>query len=168
MIEVVSAVMVREGRILLTQRRSEKDYPFTWECPGGKVDGDESHHEAIRRELMEEIGVHIPNEKISETSLFCREFKSTSSPPSVFVLFYVVSEWWMDPKPREGQGLGWFTAEEMLRLPLTPGNAAAASSILRVMGVRVLQRETSSVLLQYDNEPGPYGGPMRRWVQTAG
>lgn len=38
MIEVVSGVIIQKGRILLTQRREEQDFPFTWECPGGKVE----------------------------------------------------------------------------------------------------------------------------------
>lgn len=57
MIEVVSAVIIRAGRILLTQRPDGKDFPFTWECPGGKVEGNESHNLALARELMEELGI---------------------------------------------------------------------------------------------------------------
>ena len=31
----------------------------TWEFPGGKVENDESHHEAMEREWIEEIGVMV-------------------------------------------------------------------------------------------------------------
>ena len=36
-------------------------------------------------------------------------------------------------RPLEGQGIGWFTAEEMLRLPLAPATAKAAGKIFKLL-----------------------------------
>jgi 8-oxo-dGTP diphosphatase len=52
------AVVVHEGRILLT-RISPLGYPAgTWTLPGGGVDHGESPHDAVVRELHEETGLH--------------------------------------------------------------------------------------------------------------
>lgn len=54
-IEVVSALIVRNGRVLLTQRRADNaHFPLAWESPGGKVEGGvESHRDALAREPLQ-------------------------------------------------------------------------------------------------------------------
>ena len=58
-VEVVAAILVRDGRIFLQQRPPTKDFAWCWESPGGKVEPSESHHVALRRELREELGIDI-------------------------------------------------------------------------------------------------------------
>jgi mutator protein MutT len=57
-ITVVAAIIRRDGLLLLTRRRSDAHLPNLWEFPGGKVEPGESFIEALRRELLEELGVH--------------------------------------------------------------------------------------------------------------
>lgn len=57
MIDVVAAVIEREGRILICQRRRSGRFPLKWEFPGGKVEEGESPQAALARELQEELGV---------------------------------------------------------------------------------------------------------------
>jgi 8-oxo-dGTP pyrophosphatase MutT (NUDIX family) len=129
MIEVVSAVIVRNGRILLTQRPANKAYPFAWECPGGKVDGPhESHHSALTRELREELAtnVDIPPGTLA---IWCGT--PIADRPDIFLLMYPVNiHNDVVPLANEGQGIGWFTCDEMRRLPLLPGNIAALEEIV--------------------------------------
>ena len=130
MIEVVSAVIVRAGRLLLTQRRPTQDYPFAWESPGGKVEGGESHHDALRRELAEEIGVTVG--PISENALWCGEIQRGER-ESAFVLLYPVGIGEQEPTPREGQGIGWFLPGHVRRMDLTPANRLATRCVLEAM-----------------------------------
>jgi 8-oxo-dGTP diphosphatase len=53
---VVGAAIIRNGR-LLAARRVGGRFAGLWEFPGGKVEPGESDHEALRRELREELGV---------------------------------------------------------------------------------------------------------------
>src|SRR5438093_631397 len=55
-IRVVAAVVEREGRYLITQRREQAVLPLLWEFPGGKVEAGESDEAALRRELAERLG----------------------------------------------------------------------------------------------------------------
>ena len=60
-IEVVAAVIFREGKVLCVQRTEhEKEYiSLKWEFPGGKVEVGESREEALVREIAEELVVEI-------------------------------------------------------------------------------------------------------------
>ena len=59
-VAVAVGVLLREdGRFLLTSRPVGKVYAGYWEFPGGKVEAGESVEAALRRELIEEIGITI-------------------------------------------------------------------------------------------------------------
>lgn len=51
----MGAVVLREGNVLLVERRTP-DRTF-WQTPGGYVEVDESIHEAVEREVLEESGI---------------------------------------------------------------------------------------------------------------
>jgi 8-oxo-dGTP diphosphatase len=58
-IRVVAAVISREGKYLITQRRATAVLAGLWEFPGGRVEPGETDDEALRRELKERLGVEI-------------------------------------------------------------------------------------------------------------
>lgn len=130
-VEVVSAVIVRDGRILLTQRRADKDFAFAWECPGGKVEVLEDFHSALWRELFEEVG--LPVVEVDPEVVWTGTFENMvqrQDRATVRVSLHRVGILNQQPRPCEGQGLGWFTAEEMAGLHLAPANARALDLIL--------------------------------------
>jgi 8-oxo-dGTP diphosphatase len=57
MITVVAALIARNSKLLVCQRRRDDSYALQWEFPGGKVEPGESLAEALVRELKEELGV---------------------------------------------------------------------------------------------------------------
>ncbi len=65
-IEVVAAIIHKNGRILAAQR-GYGDYKDGWEFPGGKVQPGESAEAAIVREIREELRVTIKPEKLVTT-----------------------------------------------------------------------------------------------------
>ncbi|AML58362.1 5-methyl-dCTP pyrophosphohydrolase [Serratia rubidaea] len=56
-IDVVAAIIARDGKILLAQRDAQSDQAGLWEFPGGKVESGESQPQALARELAEELGI---------------------------------------------------------------------------------------------------------------
>lgn len=57
-INVVAAVIMKEGRVFATQR-GYGEFKDGWEFPGGKVEAGESPEEALRREICEELEVEV-------------------------------------------------------------------------------------------------------------
>lgn len=53
--EVVAAVIIRDGRILCAQRGPGGAIANLWEFPGGKVEPGETHEQALIREIDEEL-----------------------------------------------------------------------------------------------------------------
>jgi 8-oxo-dGTP diphosphatase len=68
--EVAVGILIRpNGDFLMTTRPVGKAYAGYWEFPGGKLQTDETVVEALRRELIEEIGVTIENAHVWRSSM---------------------------------------------------------------------------------------------------
>jgi 8-oxo-dGTP diphosphatase len=57
MLQVVAAILEREGRILICRRTPQQSHPLKWEFPGGKIEAGETPQAALTRELHEELGI---------------------------------------------------------------------------------------------------------------
>jgi len=57
MVQVVAAILERDGRILIGQRKPGQSHPLQWEFPGGKVEPGETPEQALARELEEELAI---------------------------------------------------------------------------------------------------------------
>lgn len=55
--QVTAAVIEKDGKILLAQRKEGSALAGKWEFPGGKLEPGETPQACLRRELMEEFGV---------------------------------------------------------------------------------------------------------------
>jgi 8-oxo-dGTP diphosphatase len=58
-IEVVAAIIERNGKIFCAQRPSGGEVGFKWEFPGGKIESNETHVQALKREIKEEFTCEI-------------------------------------------------------------------------------------------------------------
>ena len=63
MIEVVAGVIYKEDKFLIAQRNLKKAQGGLWEFPGGKVEKNETHEEALKREIKEEFNADIRVDK---------------------------------------------------------------------------------------------------------
>jgi 8-oxo-dGTP diphosphatase len=58
-IHVACAIIERDGRVLAAQRKEGSTMALKWEFPGGKLEPGESPESCLRRELVEEMGIHV-------------------------------------------------------------------------------------------------------------
>ena len=65
-INVVAAVIVRNGKIFATQR-GYGEWKDWWEFPGGKIEPGESPEEALQREIREELAIDITIDRLLTT-----------------------------------------------------------------------------------------------------
>ncbi|HXR03411.1 MAG TPA: 8-oxo-dGTP diphosphatase MutT, partial [Verrucomicrobiae bacterium] len=59
LIEVSAALIFRNGRLLITQRRADAHLGGLWEFPGGKREQSETFAQCLVREIREELGAEI-------------------------------------------------------------------------------------------------------------
>jgi len=65
-IEVVAAIIIRDGKIFATQR-GYGEWKGWWEFPGGKIEPRECPQEALVREIREELDADIEVGELLET-----------------------------------------------------------------------------------------------------
>ena len=65
-IEVVAAIIIKEGQVFATQR-GYGEFQGWWEFPGGKMEAGESPQEALKREINEELDADIQVNELLET-----------------------------------------------------------------------------------------------------
>ena len=58
-IDVAAALIFRNGKLLITQRRPDDHLPNLWEFPGGKVEPGETFEQCLVREIREELAIEI-------------------------------------------------------------------------------------------------------------
>ena len=113
-IRVLAAVIQRDQRFLLCKRPRHKRHGGLWEFPGGKVKEGESDLEAARRELSEELGVHV-------TAVGPVE-RSVQDPGSEFVIEFLTVSIEGEPQCLEHEALVWEEEEKLSEYDLAPSD----------------------------------------------
>ena len=73
-VNVVGAVIVRDGLIYCAQRGPAGKLPGKWEFPGGKLEPGETATSALEREILEELGCGVLVGKVITTTSHEYEF----------------------------------------------------------------------------------------------
>ncbi|MDR0578250.1 MAG: Nudix family hydrolase [Candidatus Accumulibacter sp.] len=120
-VDVSAGVLLRETgagvEYLLARRPPGKVYAGYWEFPGGKVEPGESFHDALARELAEELGIAVT----AATPWLYREF--TYPHAYARLKFFRVTGWRGEIDPREHTGVAWTRLDETPAVaPLLPAN----------------------------------------------
>ncbi len=113
MADVVGAMLVRNGQVLLGLRAAHKSCAGDWDIIGGHIETGETQWSALCRELVEEIGVQC----VSGDLLGTLNVGSPDLPTLLHV--YVVSSWEGEPSVRndEHTEVRWFEWDAAERLP---------------------------------------------------
>ena len=120
-VEVSAAILLRDTahgkEYLLAQRPPDKVYAGYWEFPGGKLEAGESFHDALIRELREELEIDIEQ----AFPWLCREF--TYPHAHVRLKFFRVTAWGGEIHPHEHTGAVWTRLDATPHVtPVLPAN----------------------------------------------
>jgi 8-oxo-dGTP diphosphatase len=58
-IKVTAAILEKDGRLIIAQRKSKDHLGGKWEFPGGKIEPGETPEECLARELKEEFSIEV-------------------------------------------------------------------------------------------------------------
>jgi 8-oxo-dGTP diphosphatase len=119
---VVAAVIEDRGRFLITRRQSGVHLAGMWEFPGGKIDPAETHDDALRREIKEELDTDVVIGELVHSTTHAYPEKTVS-------LFFYRCTLNGTPRPLLGQDMRWVTREEMGTL----GFPAADAELIRFL-----------------------------------
>jgi 8-oxo-dGTP pyrophosphatase MutT (NUDIX family) len=123
--DAVVAAIRHAGRFLLTRRAKTARNPGWWCLPGGAIEPGESQQAALRREMLEELGLDTTPDRLVWTALSADRHWTTY--------------WWLvstahrkvRPAPREIDEVRWCTPDEVRHLePLFPTDLQFFETVL--------------------------------------
>lgn len=115
---VVSAVALLNDKkqILYSQRPKGKNMEGLWEFPGGKVEAGETAEKALKRELMEELSIHVDTKDLTPLTFASQEYENF-----IMVMpLFICSKWSGSIVPNEGQNYAWVSLEDLHKYPMPP------------------------------------------------
>jgi 8-oxo-dGTP diphosphatase len=113
---VTAALIIEQGKILITQRKKDSSQGLLWEFPGGKVKEREEPREALGRELKEELDVEV-----EVGMLFDAVFHSYPEYP-ILLLVYRCRIVRGSLKPIGCHDLRWVSLREVEKLAMPPAD----------------------------------------------
>ncbi|MBM4161823.1 MAG: (deoxy)nucleoside triphosphate pyrophosphohydrolase [Ignavibacteria bacterium] len=117
MTRVAVALLQKDGKVLLCQRKKGSRYGLKWEFPGGKLEEGESTLDCLRRELREELSIEIQNIDRIETH------QAQYDDGAAFEVSYCfVSEFSGAPWNNAFQEIRWVTLTELKVMDVLEGN----------------------------------------------
>lgn len=114
---VVAAVIERDGRILIGQRKTGDWNQFKWEFPGGKVEIGETPRAALARELDEELGIMA--EIGDEITRYGHQYRGR---PPIELIFFRVTAFTGEPVNRAFHEICWEEAAKFAEYDFLDGD----------------------------------------------
>ena len=109
---IAAAILIRDGELLLGHRCATKmNFPNTWDVVGGHVEQAESPRAALRRELVEELGI--------DASLGGAWRHIIDDDLGIEMTLWLVTQWAGEVSncaPHEHDELRWFRHDELSAL----------------------------------------------------
>jgi 8-oxo-dGTP diphosphatase len=124
-VRVVAAVVEREGKYLITQRRDEAVLPGLWEFPGGKVEEGETDEAALHREVLGRVGVDVVvQQRVAERHHAYEKY-------DVHLTLYACKlEAHKNPQPLRVKDLRWVASSEFSSYKFPPADQATMDQLL--------------------------------------
>ena len=104
LIEVAAGLIYNDGKILLCKRLPKKQFPLTWEIPGGKLEHLETFEVALARELKEELDIDV---------VVGKEIANVSFMNFDVHYFRIISYTGTPQNTGQNEDINWFRKEEI-------------------------------------------------------
>jgi 8-oxo-dGTP diphosphatase len=123
-IRVVAALVERDGRYLITQRRENAVLPLLWDFPGGRVEHSETDDAALVREVSERLGASV------EVGQLISFVNHPYDRYAVDLFLYECKLLSDKLECRAVRDYAWVTSKEMESYSFTPVDEASMSKLL--------------------------------------
>ncbi|HLX46038.1 MAG TPA: (deoxy)nucleoside triphosphate pyrophosphohydrolase [Bryobacteraceae bacterium] len=113
---VVAAVIERDGRVLICQRKRGR-HALKWEFPGGKIEPGETPEEALARELREELAIEARiGERIHQHDV------RYGNGPLIHLGFYRVTDFSDEPQNLQFAQIVWEERRKLVEYDFLEGD----------------------------------------------
>jgi 8-oxo-dGTP diphosphatase len=99
---VAAGLILRDGNVLIGQRRKGDRHALKWEFPGGKLEHGETPRQALVRELREELAIEATVGH--EVARYSHHYPGGTT---VQLLFYAVTDFTGTPDCRAFEQISW-------------------------------------------------------------
>jgi len=124
-VDTVAFILIKDSKVLVERRKMDrKNDPGAVVIPGGHVEPGESHQEALRRELREELGLDG-----SDFSFFDKMLCESTTEYQMNH-WYICRDWLGTPVASEAEELFFIDRDEIDKLSL-PNDRAVVSRLFR-------------------------------------
>lgn len=113
-IVVTAAVIEKEGRLFMAQRRPQDSEGGKWEFPGGKIEWGEEPRQSLCRELQEELGIR------AEVGPLLDVISEVKGNMHLILLYFACRIIEGEPKPIECQAVSWWAPDDIDGLAKPP------------------------------------------------
>ena len=111
---VVVGIVVKGDKFLVERRRWDETIDPGIVClPAGHVEADESLEDALKREMMEELGI-----KVNSFKFVCKNFYVASNGEKQHAYCYIIDDYEGTPVCKDAQEIFWETSIENLSLDI--------------------------------------------------
>lgn len=129
-LDVVAAIIERDGKILLAQRSEQADQPGLWEFAGGKVESGETQPQALVRELREELGID------ATVGRYVASHQRDVAGRMIHLHAWHVPQFSGTLTAYEHQALIWCTPAQALAYPLAPADIPLLEAFMLLRAAR--------------------------------
>ena len=125
MIDVTAAILFKNDKLLIAQRKSGDKLPDEWEFPGGKVENDETPEQCLKREMKEEFGIDVIVGEFLGESVY--HYDHISIRLLAYRAFWNTGEL----KIREHQSIRWVTINQIDQFDFAPADMPFVEKLRR-------------------------------------
>lgn len=122
---VAGIILNAEQEILIAQRPHNKFKAGLWEFPGGKIEPYESDLNALKRELLEEIGINVLSAE------HWIDIQHNYGDKVVFLTMWFVTQFSGEPHGKEGQEIAWVSKNALNQFEFLEGNREIIDKLQR-------------------------------------
>lgn len=129
----VGIIMLKDGQVLICQRKRTARYPLKWEFPGGKIEPTETPLQALKRELHEELSIEMLDAK----EFFRQEWTNPENPTdaskngSFRVFYFLVDGFRGELVNNAFEQILWVAPSALRAMDILEGNTEAVEHLIK-------------------------------------